>query len=333
MEEVDGLVLNRGIVGVDFGATLQQLGVTFEFQHRYSEKEGIWKYIGEISHLPKILTETEIKTGMQVWYCEDSWMPIGRLEFDRWQVDVIDGEHWIVCCRPIEYHFESHNSNQNVVVWSRDDLTKLIGDAMLKGLIGDFSIESFLSQERVEINPIDDWSAQQIPLGPIAISPEIEIDDILKDKGLSGIPLEPVLLECWLWFVDGVMEGPNGTSNERRWILKEDPFDNSLKVIEKPMSLPHAPKIQSLGKSSCLSEQAVINRLPKLCDERKSEKMANSSDDGVSLGNLMRWWRINVKNAKLHRLQLLQPAWFGTFPIEGSSLLHGGSGEIIPYQR
>ena len=57
--------------------------------------------LGRISEPPIGLNNGPARLHTTVWHVPDGWTILDRVELDRWIVDALPGEHWILSERPL----------------------------------------------------------------------------------------------------------------------------------------------------------------------------------------------------------------------------------------
>ena len=160
----------------------------------------------------------------------------------------------------------------------------------------------------------------------LAMSPVVDAQNLMLDRGRSGISLRPVMIRAALWVVDSNLIGPNKESESNRWWIIEDPLSGECKTSEAIEFLRQAPNVEILDSSELVDENRMRSRLSKILDVRRAEELT-STDSGISTsGGLLRWWRIDCENAILTRRKLLLPAWIGNMPVDGIRVVHGLTG-------
>ena len=92
--------------------------------------------LGRISEPPIGLNNGPARLHTTVWHVPDGWTILDRVELDRWIVDALPGEHWILSERPLAPNLRRpEKSGVDFEIWSPDQLSNWLGEAILSGEI------------------------------------------------------------------------------------------------------------------------------------------------------------------------------------------------------
>ena len=262
-------------------------------------------------------------TTVQVWHVPSDILPISSAEIERWSVDVHGGRHWILSERPYDDAILDSLKSMEVVIWGPERMARWIGDAVLAGeLVAQtptFDVEPPNEQDEVVLEP---------DANRTALSPVVDLESWLIQRGWEDANASPVLLSARLWTVEGILRGPEGDGEAGIWRVVEDPWSKSLFPHEPEEVLPHAPRLRVLepDEGDWSNIRSLPEELLKLLDRRK--KGEPNDQEGVVSSIMLEWWRLDSDTALLSNAPHAIPGW-GIAP-EGATpqVLHGRNGRL-----
>jgi hypothetical protein len=186
-------------------------------------------------------------------------------------------------------------------------------------------------------------SATLLPMPPagldLALAPVIDVQKLMLERGRSGISLRPLMFEAALWVVESNLVGPNQEIEPSRWWIIEDPLVGECSTCGHVDFLRQVPGVEVMAAQTSLDDARMRSRLSSLLDIRRAEELSKGGDEvphstpeKIVTGGLLRWWRVDSRDAILTRRRLLLPAWVGTMPIDGVRIVHGMTGQEYAYQ-
>ena len=141
-------------------------------------------------------------------------------EFERWVVDAPRGRHWILSERKLpEEYISILPTGLEIVVWGPNDLSIWLGEAILSG---ELKVTAQITNLDATHTANADREGQDYDMVG-SIKPIIEIESWLTQKGYEGALTYPVLLNCIIWKVEGTIVSPAGESENKKWMILEDP--------------------------------------------------------------------------------------------------------------
>jgi hypothetical protein len=327
-------------MGLSLVELLGAVGAELSTQNAPQIPSGSLHWIGRLENSPRALAKHGIFSGCDIWSSGEGWVPLGVTEIERWLVDANQGDHLIVCQRSsIDFNTDHFSSETSLIIWTPNKYSQIIGDAVLSNELSisspTSSADSIISTniERTHpTSPTHDSLFTSLEFGDstISIPPVVDVHALMKERGRSGLSLNPVLLEANLWLVRGSLESA-GNSAQMEWIIVEDSFSNTCVVTEKVTPMQTIPNISSLPAISQLSELELLHRLPALVEERRAEVLNSGDIDSHVSGGLLRWWRLNPQSVTVIARKIMLPAWQTKLPIEGPTIIHGISGLELPF--
>jgi len=293
-----------------------------------------------LENSPRALAKHGIFNGCDIWSSGEGWVPLGVTEIERWLVDASQGDHLIICQRSsIDFDADHFASETSLIIWTPNKYSQIIGDAVLSNELSISSptppavpIIPASIDGSLPVSPTHDSPFTSLELGDstISIPPVVDVYALMKERGRSGLSLNPVLLEATLWLVRGNLESAENSA-QMEWIIVEDSFSNTCVVTEKITPMQTIPNITSLPAISQLTEMELLHGLPSLVEERRAEVLSSGNIDSHVSGGLLRWWRLNPQSVTVIARKLMLPAWLTKLPIEGPTIIHGISGSELPF--
>ena len=90
--------------------------------------------LGRISEPPIGLNNGPARVHTTVWHVPDGWTILDRVELDRWIVDALSGQHWILSERPLSPNLRvPEKFGVDFEIWGPDKLSNWLGEAILSG--------------------------------------------------------------------------------------------------------------------------------------------------------------------------------------------------------
>ena len=294
--------------------------------------------IGRLNNSIDFLEEFGIKNGTQIWSTGNSWLPFDCVELDEWMVIANEGSHLIISERETDVtDLPLMPDGIELIFWDKEKLASVVGEAVLSGFLklGYDKItninESVNDKNFVDLGeekPPDYF--KKISLSDnLAFKSSINLDSILDELGIGGISTKPIFLRCRFWQIEGILIGPNKEEEIQQWLLLEDPFLESLDLLNDGEYLENTPSFATIERKFLLSEKGIMDVLPDFCNERRKQNV-ESEDGKVQIsGKLLRWWKINMNQLKISNKIVLIPSWNIMHPLDGKCIIHGRSGQLI----
>lgn len=313
---------------VSLSSVLKELGIAVKSISIISRTPGI-NCLGIIESISNAGAGCPVDIGTHVWHAQPGWAPIDRMELERWMVDAPDGSHWLVSERKlIDLERITVSNRISLVLWSSDELSNWLGQAILAGRL---NLQLDENQPSPSLSGITTRAEKSIPPPPnaTAIKPKVKLTEWLSQRGYERLEVRPILLEGKSWHIDGHLLGPEGNKERQRWSLIEDPFSGQLTRMGDSQPLPFVPQLEKISPESWKTVEMVRSELPSVCEERRHWRVSQTADGGDVHGSILHWWRIEEKVAEMTSSPILIPGWQVHFPGNGWMIVHGLSGEIF----
>ena len=256
-----------------------------------------------------------------IWHAPSGLLPLSQQELERWSVDAPRGSHWILSEREVpskQVNFEG----LEVVIWNPDEVSMWIGRAIVSG-------ELIANNPPSEGNLLDEQAQEESDKidDSISLSPLIEAQAWLSQRGLEGASSTPVLLYAKLWKVSGDLLGPDGSSESGVWHLLEDPWSNSLQLMDISDSIENFSDLRIFKprEDAWLSGKNLNEKIESLLEVRKKSQSSQKKDQSQLVRSmLLQTWSFQIETANIGHQVLFIPAWIIQNPDE--KLLHGRNG-------
>ncbi len=273
--------------------------------------------IGVAESVPDLGTETN---GVSIWHVPDGILPLTHAELTRWSLDVPDGFHWVLSERSTDTTIFETDS-MKIVIWPPDHVSKWVGDAILSG---ELVATAPVLEENEEFPRNPDPGKK---LGNTSLRSLIDASSWMSKRGIEGVGSSPVSLKARLWTVEGVLKGPNGELESGTWSLVEDPWSQSLAVID-PSTLLNSPDLRSLEPKppSWLSEERISEEVVKLLEVRRKGNFESSGNSGTVRSTLLQRWIFDAAGSIMSFVEIQIPGWIIHF--EDEKILHGRNGRL-----
>ena len=290
---------------------------------------------GKIHFLPELIANIGAEQGQYVWSTGPGWIDFSRSELEAWLVDVPEGNHLLIIEREFDVDISYRCPNGvEIELWGREKLALLIGYSVLEGtndtkliLNNDSDIDVQVIEHNEEKSETTYSKIQKSKL--VCIKSEINPLETLELQGISQAPCQPILLEVCFWLIDGFLNGPDNSKEERKWVVLEDNFSDKFSLQEDLSyisKIPNVPILSILGKNN---DEKLRKNLDKLCDERRHESISTSE---LNSGKLLRWWRHDKKSIECTPQRGFIPSWLFISPLEGKKIIHGLSGKMLDFK-
>ena len=360
-------------MGLTLRDLLSAIGAEIESHSPPVMPDGTLQWIGRLTQAPRSMVDAGVSDGWEIWTSGPGWIPLEHLDIERWQVDITGGKHLVICEREEIGDISIDGGvGAEIVLWGPGEYAAFIGRAVLEGLValqpnsplggeyshgvdqgddssdessggsgvqeGTDSTAQSASSGGIKVESEIEDSATLSPMPPsgidLAVAPVVDVQNLMIERGRSGISLRPIMLEAALWVVEADLIGPNQEVEKSRWWVIEDSLADECSICEAVDFLRQVPEVEVMPAITSLDESRIRSRLSSLLDIRRAEKLSRGAEgfpqdshERTIAGGLLRWWRVDSQGAILTRRRLLLPAWIGKMPIDGIRIVHGLSGE------
>ena len=279
-----------------------------------------FRCLGIAERIPDL--EEESSVSVHVWHVPSTLLPLSVAEAERWLVDAPSGPHWMLSEREFEpAASELLNSRLKIELWGPETLSRWIGEAVLRGdlqvIIPTNSPISELEQEL----PDSSHSIDRVVLSPI-----VDLDEWLIQRGLEFVEANPVLIEARIWRVDGTLVSPEGVRETGSWRVLEDPWAGRLELHEEDEVLSNAPKLRLVDANPELwfDEDDLRVMLVGILETRR-QKQEEAKTGSTVRSTMLERWAFDSSEAELEMIPTAIPAWIVDHD-RGRELLHSRNG-------
>ncbi len=264
---------------------------------------------------------------VNVWHIQSNLLPVSMAEFERWVVDAPQGRHWILSERRLPAEYGSIlPTGLDVVVWGPNDMSVWLGEAILSG---ELKVTSRTTNLDVTHTHYTDEDRENHDMSG-SIKPIVEIESWLTQKGYEGVLTTPVLLNCIIWEVEGVINSPSGETEYKKWMVLEDPWASTISIFHGFDNSSISPSLRVVNPplSKWKGTEEMKSLLPSILDSRRQGK--TEDNEGSVRSIMLEWWRLDVKSTKISPRNVGIPAWI--IKLEGmeDTVLHGLNGRTYP---
>ena len=294
--------------------------------------------IGRLDDSIDFLEDFGIKNGTQIWSTGNSWLPFDCVELDEWMVIANEGCHLIISERETDLKdLPLMPEGIELIFWDKEKLASVVGEAVLSGFLKLGYDTTTNAAEPANDKSVVDLGVKKIPdtfrkislSDNLAFKSSINLDSILDELGIGGISTRPLFLRCRFWQIEGILVGPNGEEEIQQWLLLEDPFSESLDLLNDGEYLDNTPSFETIERKFLLTEKGIMDVLPDFCNERRKQNVESEDGKAHISGKLLRWWKIDMNQLKISNNVVLIPSWHIMHPLDGKCIIHGRSGQLI----
>ena len=260
-------------------------------------------------------------TEIFVWHVKEGILPLTGAELTRWSLDAPSGLHWILSQRTIHGEYD-HIDGINIEIWGPEEIAKWIGESVLSGDLIAYAPKPEVDEIEVQKSPSEGFT------GPKSLRPLIDPEVWISQRGMEGVSLSPVLLDAKLWSVAGELKGPNGELEPSTWKIFEDPWAQTLQIIEIEEILKSADlRCVKPNSSSWISKERFSQEAVKLLGVRRRGEISKSESSSSVRSALLQKWELDLDGSKISSTGICIPGWIVHF--EEEKLLHGRNGRLF----
>jgi hypothetical protein len=279
-----------------------------------------FRCLGIAERIPDL--EDESSASVHVWHVRSTLLPLSVAEAERWLVDAPSGPHWMLSEREFEpAASELLNSRLKIELWGPETLSRWIGEAVLRGDL----------QAIIPTNPPISEVEQELPdsshsIDRVVLSPIVDLDEWLMQRGLEFVEANPVLIEARIWRVDGTLVSPKGVQENGSWRVLEDPWAGRLELHEADEVLSNAPKLRLVDANPEIwfGEDDLRVMLVGILETRR-QKQEEAEVGSAVRSTMLERWTFDSSEAELEMIPTAIPAWIIDHD-RGRELLHSRNG-------
>ena len=259
---------------------------------------------------------------VHVWHVGREILPISASEAECWIVDSPPGRHWILSEREMSKGAKSILKNDLIEFWGPEKLARWIGESVLSGSL-DAQIPVIDKDIISESEDIDDeFTASE---NRRILSPIIDLDEWIIQRGIENIQAQPILLKINVWEVNGRLISPDGDGEYRNWLVIEDPWASKIEIFNESEILPTIPDIRIINplNNMWLQESDLLVMLKGILETRRQKK--NSISKGSVKSTMLERWQLESSGVTLHKTVGAIPGWL-LISNDAQELLHSRNG-------
>lgn len=289
--------------------------------------------LGRISEPPIGLNNGPARLHTTVWHVPDGWTILDRVELDRWIVDALPGQHWILSERSLAPNLRlPEKSGIDFEIWTPDRLSNWLGEAILSGEIF-AQVSSFDGNEgNIESNEIEDIRLESAWFESIknelcTMAPVIDLETWIERNPIgNNVRPSAVLVEARIWSVLGILRGPESNTERAWWGILESPIFGGFDILTDPVFLGHRPDLRVIPPLTWMEENIVLENISRVTETRKT--YSPNSNSSVRIHGT---WTLDPSSTEIDYVSVLVPAWIMEIPGSSNSILNAVSGSLHPY--
>lgn len=256
-----------------------------------------------------------------VWHVPEGILPLTGAELTRWALDAPSGSHWILSQRKIQGGYEEIDGI-NTEIWGPEEIATWIGESVLSGDLIAYAPDFEVEEIEVRETPKEGFT------GPISLRPLIDPEVWISQRGMEGVSLSPILLDARLWMVSGELRGPSGQLDPGAWKIFEDPWAQSLQIVENEEILGSADlRLIGPNSSSWITLERFSQEAVKLLGVRRRGEITKSDSSSSVRSTLLQKWEFDLDGSEIRSTGISIPGWIVHF--EEEKLLHGRNGRLF----
>ena len=288
--------------------------------------------LGRISEPPIGLNNGPARMHTTVWHAPDGWTILDRVELDRWIVDALPGQHWILSERPLASNLRlPEKPGIDLEIWAPELLSNWLGEAILSGEIhaqvsnniSEVGVDSISEVEEIRLESA--WF-ESIRNQLMTMAPTVDLETWIERNPIGSVRPTAVLVEARIWSVMGILRGPESNTERAWWGILESPLFDSFEVMDDPIFLGHRPDLRILPPTSWMEEALVLESIARVTESRKTY-----SPDALSSVRLQGTWTLDPSSTEIDAVPILVPAWIMEVPGSSTNILNAVNGKIHPF--
>lgn len=297
-------------MGSDLVTLFHSLGFVLDKEGTPRISPGIIQWVARIDTTSEVLING-CDVGSEIWSTGSGFAPLDMAAFETWSYDLPAGKHLLIAERDISFNLEDLpiRLHRNVVVWTKDDLSRVVGKALLEGRLQVETIDTKFEEEpELTIGPFHPLEGD----GPFFLTDSYGLDT-LSEQGLDTISSSPILISGTAHLVTAILRGPDEEEEIKRIVL-----DFGIHTLAEELSLlNYQPRIKTI-----VPESSSLLDISKLLSQRRS----TPSKGG---GELLRWWRVVSESISVIEKPVIAPGRRGIDPLGGNWLLNLATGKLL----
>jgi len=256
-----------------------------------------------------------------IWHASAGILPITARELIRFGMDAPRGLNLIFSERQLQPDCNSLDTFDFKIIEPKE-ISNWIGQAVLSG---ELNVSAISSHNQI----MDQSTIPNIIHSEISVlRPLIDNKNWANNRGMEGFSSSPILLSARLWSVVGDLLGPNGERENRKWEIVEDPWSQTLSLLNGIEHLQRAPVLRSIDplESNWLSRSSLYEEISKIIEERRRGESRETSTTGTVRSMLLEKWSLNIETASISFSKILIPGW--EVDLNPKKILHGRNGRL-----
>ncbi|MBA45386.1 MAG: hypothetical protein CMB31_02210 [Euryarchaeota archaeon] len=289
--------------------------------------------LGRISEPPIGLNNGPARLHTNVWHAPDGWTILDRVELDRWIVDAIVGQHWILSERPLSQNLRlPEKLGVEIEIWGPDQLSNWLGEAILSGEVN-ASVSSLNDiDERRESRDVEEIRLESAWFESIkddlcTMSPMVNLESWIERNPIgNNVRPTAVLVEARIWSVLGMLRGPESNTERAWWGILESPIFETFEILQDPVFLSHRPDLRVIPPLTWMDENIVLENISRVTETRKT-----FSPDSLSSVRIHGTWSLDPSSTEVESVTVLVPAWIMEIPNSSNNILNAVTGNLHPF--
>lgn len=273
-------------MAIDLVKLLKLLDVNLDLSSEPIVPAGMITWLGRMYDIHPDHIRFGFTEGMEIWITGTGLAKLDLAGFETWLMDAPRGNHLLISERQIAFDSSQMftRNDRNVVLWTSENLSSFIGQAILQGKIQILDEEEIV--DTIESDGLFHGN------GPFAIRPKNDFT-ILDEYGLKISHATPVLIPGVIHNVKGKLVGP-ATEEIEKWVLN----CKGLHLLDNFELMERAPLLHK--------ENLEILENPKF-----SEVLSERKIHGDEMGQLLHWWHFDDESCIVENYNVLIPGHTG----------------------
>lgn len=260
--------------------------------------------------------------GVFIWHAQAGILPITKSELIRFGMDAPSGLHIILSERIVQSDCYSIGSFEFRIL-EPDEISTWVGKAVLSG---DLVASARTISPTVE--PVRKFVNNDSVEKVLVLKPSIEINAWSSRRGMAGFSSTPIILAARIWSVSGDLQGPDGDRESGEWSILEDPWSQTVSLLQDSQNLQQAPVLRSFEPpvKNWITSDRIFEEIAKVIGERRRGNSGESSESGTVRSMLLQNWPLDHGSTSLSNNEIFIPGWL--INLETELILHGRNGRL-----
>ena len=257
-----------------------------------------------------------------IWHAQAGILPITKSEVIRFGMDAPSGLHIILSERIVQSDCYSVESFEFRIL-EPDEISTWVGKAILSGDLVASARNISTTDEPVR-KFVNNDSFEKV----LVLKPSIEINAWSSQRGMAGFSSTPIILTARIWSVSGDLLGPDGDRESGEWSIIEDPWSQTVSLLQDSQNLQQAPVLRSFEPpvKNWVTSDRIFEEIAKVIGERRRGHSGERSESGTVRSMLLQNWPLDHGSTTLGSHAIFIPGWL--INLETEMILHGRNGRL-----